>query len=188
MLQDADYINDASVKIPFVRKVREHMAVLRQKLDNPITRTQTFVKVLNNINNNGDVGDADVFPGTESLYWIFVHKDTDDQQTKRKKEDIRRDANYLVNRLWEDIKIMNLEDILVTLDFTIQDFSDHKRTTVREDFKDACTMIINQASDLRQQVSKYFHQHKEASKAAEDNLELPDDVIGIINTMNSLRF
>lgn len=189
MLQDSHYINDSTLRKQFVREVRKLIAALKQQLDNPITRTHTFIKVLNNINNNLDVGDADVFPGGgESLYWIFADQESDNQQTKKKKKSIKKDANYHVNRLKRSLKIMDLEDILLVLDFVIVDFRDHERTTEREDFKRACRMIINQARDLRWRVMDYAEEHKEASKAAEDNLMLPDDVIGILKTMNSLRF
>lgn len=188
MLQDSPYISDSSLRKQFVREVKEHIAALKQQLDNPITRTQTFIKVLNNINNNVYFGDADVFPGEESLYWIFLDRESDNQQTKKKKKSIKKDAKYHVNRLKQSLKKMDLEDIILVLDFVIDDFRDHERTTEREDFKRACRMIINQARDLRWRVIEYAEEQKEASKAAEDNLKLPDDVIGIIKTMNSLRF
>ena len=72
MLQDLEGIADNNLKKAFKKKVNEKIDDLEEQLENPITQTQKFILVLNNINNNSDVGDANIFVGDkddeESLY------------------------------------------------------------------------------------------------------------------------
>ena len=125
MLQDLEGIADNNLKKAFKKKVNEKIDDLEEQLENPITQTQKFILVLNNINNNSDVGDANIFVGDkddeESLYWIF-NSWKPDSQTEITKKLIQNGATYLANRLNQDVTTMNLRDIIQVLDFVINDF------------------------------------------------------------------
>ena len=191
MLQDSKFINDDNLKKKFEQKVNEKIAILKQDLDNPIIQTQKFIRVLNNINNNSDVGDANIFVRSKSLFWIFDMWKPEGS-AKVTKELVKKNATYLAKRLQQDVTTMNLRDIIQVLDFVVTDFNKFlKFENIPDNVKEGILLVKQQAVVLITKVVLYTQEHEDATNFAEDQLDmtLPEDIIDQIKKMGlHLRF
>lgn len=188
LLQDANYISDQTLRDSFKRAARRYWGFLKQQLDNPITSTQNFIAVIQRFYSNiGSEVTEDMFYNGESFFWIFENSKREQQFARDR---MFKQLRYFVNRATNSLQKMDLEDVIQTLDFLIQDLEfflnadwvpeDRSIGNFTETEMGAINKALAQALSVKWKLTIFVNEQNAAKKEAEDNLRLPKHIRGRI--------
>ena len=190
LYQDSNYISDERLRERFQSTLRQYKATLEEQLDNPITLTQKFIAVVKRIYSNAGEMTDEMFYNGESFYWIFQEKagpaTTHDNGLGTEKDYYRdrtfRNARYFVRRATNSLQQMDIDDVIQTLYFFIQDCTHftNEYSKMYEKHQGVLKMVLRQAKYVRGELIDFMAEQKAAKKEAEDNLRLPKHIRGRI--------
>ena len=159
--------------------------------------TQNFIAVVKRIYSNaGEVND-DMIYNNELIYWIFqekafatvVHDNGLGTEKDYYKDRTFRDARYFVNRATKSLRKMDIDDVIQSVSFLIQDLRHltNPNSEMYEKHKGVLKMVLGQALNVRGELIDFMAEQEAAKKETEDKLRLPKHIRGRIKDFIGLK-